>query len=353
MVGQFSMLIDSLRFRYTYNERKEIITLGPFPALDVEDARNLVRQYKLMLAQGFDPKAEERRQESPTFACFIEDDFVPYAKKKYKTFSNVKSTLTRHLLPKFGKRKLTDICKADIVRYHEQVCAEISPITANRCLSMLASIFNRAVMLELIVKSPASGVKKFYEGESRDRYLNDDELRRFVHVLQQNIENRQVKAIFLLLTLGLRKMEVLSFRWSNIDLDLKRVYIPDPKNRKPRYVALNTQAHALLEKMHKEREPGVDWVFPSNAECGHLREIRRTFAFILEKAEIREFRLHDVRRTMASHLINSGASIYEVKEILGHQDLKSTQIYARLATASIARTSEIMSNKIDQALSID
>jgi site-specific recombinase XerD len=56
---------------------------------------------------------------------------------------------------------------------------------------------------------------------------------------------------------------------------------------------------------------------------------------------------------MASHLINSGASIYEVKEILGHQDLKSTQVYARLATSSIARTSEIMSDKIEQVLHQD
>jgi site-specific recombinase XerD len=115
-------------------------------------------------------------------------------------------------------------------------------------------------------------------------------------------------------------------------------------------VALNTQAHALLEAMKNERNQHIDWVFPSDSKAGHLLEIRKTFLSILEQAEITEFRLHDVRRTMASHLINSGASIYEVKEILGHQDLRSTQVYARLATSSIARTSEIMSRKIDEVV---
>jgi site-specific recombinase XerD len=104
--------------------------------------------------------------------------------------------------------------------------------------------------------------------------------------------------------------------------------------------------------MEKDRNQNIDWVFPSNSKAGHLLEIRRTFASILKQADISEFRLHDVRRTMASQLINSGASIYEVKEILGHQDIRSTQVYARLATSSIAKTSEIMSRKIDEIVNL-
>jgi integrase len=301
------------------------------------------------LAKGVNPKDVRQESNSPTFKDFIDNDFIHFAKKKYKTYANVKSTVNAHLNPQFGKRRLSDIGKADVVRYHEKLCGEISCVTANRCLSMLSSIFNRAVDLELISSNPTSGVKKFHEGDGRDRFLNDEELGRFIHVLKLRMDDIQVKAIFLLLTLGLRKSEVLSFRWSGIDLTQKRVFLPDPKNRKPRYVALNTQAHALLVAMDAEKGT-VDWVFPSKSKCGHLLEIRRTFASILKQANITEFRLHDVRRTMASHLINSGASIYEVKEILGHQDLRSTQVYARLATESIARTSEIMSRKVDEVM---
>ena len=110
-------------------------------------------------------------------------------------------------------------------------------------------------------------------------------------------------------------------------------------------MAINQVAHDLLTKMFQTRQRGVDWVFPSHSKSGHLEDVRRTFKTILEKAEITDFRLHDLRRTAASYMINSGASLQEVKEVLGHSDLRSTQVYARLSTRSMAKASDIMSQK--------
>jgi site-specific recombinase XerD len=89
--------------------------------------------------------------------------------------------------------------------------------------------------------------------------------------------------------------------------------------------------------MREKKTSSSPYLFPSDSKQGHLLEVRKTFASILEEAKITGVRLHDLRRTHASMLINSGASIFDVKTILGHEDIRSTQIYARLATSSLAR----------------
>ena len=340
----------SWRHRWTdANGKKGFFTIGSFPAVSIDLAHQIVRERKARLAQGLDPAGDEP-QHDPLLVNFIEEDFEPYARRKYKSMRDIESRLKTWIRPALGDRKLSSITKADVIRWHEEVRERKSAITANRGLSLLSSIMNRARDLEMIDRNPCRGVKKFREGESRDRYLSDDEFLRFIKVLKTMLDDPPAQAIFLLLCLGLRKSEVLSSRWSQISLDDRRLFIPDPKNRKPRYVALNSQALWLLSRMHEQRDKSVDWVFPSDSATGHLQEVRRTFSRILKMAKIHEFRLHDCRRTHASILINAGASLYEVKDILGHQDLRSTQVYARLATSSLARTSEIAARKIEEAL---
>lgn len=337
------------RQRGVLNGKKVFITIAPVNVINLVTVREEVRKNKTLLLQGINPKEQVKVESSPTLASFIADDFLPYASKKYKSLKDIESRLKGKIIPHFGDYRLTDIRKVDIVRYHEQIQDEISNITANRTLSLLSSLLKRAVDLELIDKNPAAGVKKFYEGESRDRFLSDLELRRFIAALRKRLHTPQGQAIFLLISLGLRKSEILGCQWKNIDFETRQIYIPDPKNRKPRYVAINSQAQALLEKMDKERTTSP-FLFPSDSAKGHLLEIRKTFARTVKEAGIKNFRGHDLRRTNASLLINGGASLAEVKEALGHQDIRSTLVYARLSTASMAKTGEIAARKIEEAM---
>lgn len=340
----------SWRQRGVLNGKKIFITIAPVNVMNLLKVREVVRKNKELLLQGVHPKDSVKSEASPTLASFVESDFLPYAKKKYKSIKDVESRLKGKILPQFGSRRLSDIRKADVVRYHELVQEEVSSITANRTLSLLSSVLKRAVDLELIEKNPVRGVKKFYEGESRDRFLNDDELERFITILKAKLDTPQGQAIFLLISLGLRRGEVMAMKVQHIDLREKRIHIPDPKNRKPRNIAINSQAHALLSDMLEGRNQASGWLFPSRSKEGHMLSVRKTFARIVKEAKLPEFRLHDLRRTHASLLINAGASLYEVKDILGHEDIRSTQIYAKLSTSSLAKTSEIAARKIGEAM---
>ncbi len=336
------------RQRGLLNGKKLFITLGPVNVLDLATVREEVRKNKALLLQGINPKDQVKPEASPTMATFIEDDFLPYAKKKYKSLKDVKSRIAGKIIPQFGSYRLTDIRKADIVRYHEQLYEGVSAITANRTLSLISAILRRALDLELIDQNPATGVKSFYEGESRDVYLNDEGLKRFLAALKKRLDTPQGRAIFLLISLGLRKSELLSAKWSDVSLAEKQLYIPDPKNRKPRYVAINRQAHALLAVMHEGRTSSP-FLFPSDSKQGHLLEVRKTFAAITKEANT-PIRLHDLRRTNATLLLSGGASIMDVKAALGHSNLASTMVYARVTDEAMAKTGEIAASKIEEAM---
>jgi len=342
----------SWRQRGVLNGKKIFITLGPVNVMNLMNVREEVRKNKQLLLQGIHPKDESKGEESPTFEEFVMSDFLPYARKKYKSIKDVESRLKGKLLPQFGRYRLCDIRKADIVRYHENLQEEVSSITANRTLSLLASIMARGVTLELIERNPATGVKKFHEPESRDRFLSDQELKKFFAVLRTRLDTPQGQAIFLLACLGVRKSELLSSKWEDLDLDMKQLYIPDPKNRRPRYLAINSQAHALLCEMEKTRTSSP-YLFPSSSSKGHLLELRRSFASIVKEAGISNLRLHDLRRTNASILLNGGARLEDVRVAMGHEDIRSTLIYARLSTDSMAKTSEIAAKKIGEAMGSD
>ena len=339
----------SWRQRGMLNGKKIFITIAQAHVMDLTEVREVVRKNKALLLQGIHPKDEMRLEESPTLETFIENDFLPYAENKYKSLRDIRSRLKGKIVPQFGHYRLSDIRKSDIVRYHEKLNEDVSAITANRTLSLLSSVLMRAVDLELIERNPARGIKKFYEGESRDRFLSDSELKRFFAALRSHLDTPQGKAIFLMIATGARRGEILGSRWEDFDGDSKALYIPDPKNRKPRYLALNSQAYGLLCEMEKTRSSSP-FIFPSNSSKGHLLETRRTFARIIKEAGIDDFRGHDLRRTNASILINGGAGLADVREALGHSNVQTTLTYARLSTASMAKTSEIAAKKIGEAM---
>lgn len=114
---------------------------------------------------------------------------------------------------------------------------------------------------------------------------------------------------------------------------------------------LNTLATQLLQELHEERKGDNPWVFPSDAECGHLLEIRKSFETVKKQAGVSNLRLHDLRRSFASLLVNAGVSIYEVRDPLGHSDVRVTQeAYAHLTQKTLESASETAADVLGKAI---
>lgn len=340
----------SFRHRYTFLGVKKMMTLGEFPAVNLDKARERVRANKAMLAEDIDPKEERQQQrDASTFAEFTEDHYLPFAKKERRSFTDIANRIEKRLNPVFGDRQMPRISKQDISRFHLQLRDDVSATTANRYLALASSVFTRAIELGVVTVNPCRGISKFKEGGGRKRVLSKEELDRFTASLRQEMETGPGQAIFLMMATGLRKGEILSLQWSNIDLENCKVYLPNTKSGVPRYAPLNSQAIGFLQQMQLSCDKSIDWVFPSKSKKGHLLDTRRTFKTIIDRAGIEALRMHDLRRSFASILINSGVPIYEIRDLLGHADIRTTQIYAHLGTSTLQTASEAAAVAIKQA----
>ncbi|WP_341752533.1 MULTISPECIES: site-specific integrase [unclassified Candidatus Tisiphia] len=158
-----------------------------------------------------------------------------------------------------------------------------------------------------------------------------EELPGFFQALAE--EKNQIMRDFILIALftGARKDNVLTMRWEHISFADKKWYIPKTKskNKEPYTVILASIVMKILKK--RKGESNSEWVFPSErSSTGHLREPKKAWSRLCQKAGIKDLRIHDLRRTYASWMAISGASQYVIGKALNHKDSRSTEIYAKL-----------------------
>lgn len=343
--------------RYTYLGRKMCLSLGEFPAVTLQDARQRVAEHKALLARDKDPVAERNRVRGDlTFAEYADEHYLPHAKAHKKTWEDDVWKIEKRLKPAFGRSRLSAITKAEIERLIAREKARTSACTANHLLATLKRILTLAVDGGHLEKNPAARVEKFKEGPLRGRYLSQEELPRFLRALDEDDDALSVAAIRLLLYTGCRRSEVLSLTWDRVRLDEGSVYLKDTKNGESRCVLLNARATAVLEELagkreREERTLGSEYLFPSRAGArkGHLYDLRKPFQKACRRAGISGLRIHDLRHSYASLALRSGASLYDVQKLLGHKDISVTQRYAHLDAAALRSATQRVSELVDLA----
>lgn len=332
--------------RYTFSKQKKSIRLGEYGPLSLQDARQRANELKAQIGRGIDPQEERRQHEAMlTFGQFATDHYLPYAYANKRTACTDESKLRIHLLPLLQNRKLNQITTAELQRYFDQLKGRYKPASCNRHLCLLARMFKLAVTWGFLDKNPAIGIRKAQENNERHRYLSDQEIVRLIEALRTD-HNTVASALFeFLLYTGVRKGEAMAAKWEHVDLEKRIWFLPRTKNGRSRHVLLNDLAAELLQKL--PRHPGNLYLFPSDRVQGQpLTNPQKCFNRALMKAGITDFRIHDLRHTHASILVNNGATLYEVQTILGHQQSKTTTRYAHLGDATLRRVSDKVSKTI-------
>jgi integrase len=239
------------------------------------------------------------------------------------------SLLKNHLLPRFGKRHLDEITRLDIQKLLADRKAEgAAPGSVNRLLIMLRFIFNLAQKWEIagVKSNPSRGIPLLEENNKRERYLSVDEAQRLYESVCKGGTMLKFIVPMLILT-GARKREVLDARWEDFDLSRRIWRIPVSKSGKARHVPLSDGAVTLLASIPRRCE----WAFANPETKKPYRSIFGVWDTARRRAGLGDVRLHDLRHSFASLLINSGRSLYEVQKILGHTQVKTTQRYAHLS----------------------
>lgn len=148
-------------------------------------------------------------------------------------------------------------------------------------------------------------------------------------------------ALRLLLLTGGRKSEILKARWENVRLDQRLLTVPLSKSGRPRHILLSEAAIKVLRVL--PRTLGNPWLFPGHAPGKPLSDIYRFWNELRRSLGLADVRIHDLRHTFASFLVNAGHSLYEAQKMLGHSDPRTTMRYAHLGQASLLAAAETVS----------
>lgn len=310
------------------------VKIGRVGVTKLVDARMKARELRIVADHGNDPNQE--RNETLRDMTLKQFFNTQYFSRHVKVYTRPKSqakaeTMFRNYLGEFHNRKMISITRADMERMHAGLRDRISLYTANRTLALVKHMYNKAIEWGYPSRhgNPAVGIKMFRE-RSRERFLLPDEIKRFFAALNEEPNEVFKNYVLLSLFIGQRRQNMLSMRWSNVDLDLGYVLFPDSKNGDPQRIPLITQALDILKEMRQHATD--DWVFSSNAgsKSGHFEDLHRPWYALLERAGIEDMRIHDLRRTFGSYQAITGASLHFIGKALGDKTTAATQVYSRL-----------------------
>lgn len=337
-----------------YNYRVKIRLKGTPPQeatfKRLTDAKTYVQQTEAAIREGrhFKTSESKRRTLNEMIDRYIKD-ILPTKPK------NSKNTM-QHLnwwKKELGHYSLSEISPARIAEKRDQLAAEVttrnkprSPSTVVRYLAALSHAFTIAMKeWQWLEDSPMRRVIKPKEPRGRVRFLSDDERVRLLAECKNSESQYLYTAVVLALSTGGRRMEILGLSWKNVNFDRGVITLHETKNGERRVLPLAGHALELMQQHAKVRHVNCDLVFPGK----NLRtpvDLRTPFETALKRAEITDFRWHDLRHCCASYLVMNGASLAEIAEILGHKTLQMVKRYAHLSDAHTSKVVARMNEAI-------
>lgn len=326
---------------------KRSIKLGVYPGMEPADAIKATMDVRARIASG--KEAMETITPMTTLDHFFMQEYWPNA-RHLRSSADIEARWRIHIAPAFGHLSFAKLRTADILRFHDAKRNDLCPATANRLLALLKRVCNVAVMLEFAERNPCMGVRMHAENNIRHRTLSGDELRRFIAALRT--ETNVVAADFFMFALatGARREECLQATWSEMHTEEALWQLPAQRTKtgKARVIPLNSVAMDVLAS-RKAAQNG-EYIF-QHTDGKPLANPRRAWFRILERAGIVDLRIHDLRRSAATLILNSGGSMTQAGTLLGHapgSQLTATR-YAFLADQQVVSASQILANVIDAA----
>lgn len=309
------------------------VKIGRVGTIKLVEARMKARELRTTADHGTDPSQErnDALRDMTLKQFFYTQYWERHSKVRTRPKTQAKDeTVFRNNLVEFHNRKMISITKAEVERMHTALRDKISPYTANRAAGLIRSMYNKAIEWGYPARhgNPADGIKMFKE-KSRERFLQPDELQRLFAALTEEPNEVFKNYVLLSLFIGQRRQNMLSMRWSYIDLNLGFVHFPDSKNGDPQRIPLIKQAQDILMEM--KQYATNDWVFPSvGSKSGHLEDLHRPWYALLKRANIENFRVHDLRRTFGSYQAIMGSGDFILGKALGDKTMAAVRVYARL-----------------------
>lgn len=301
------------------------------------EGRKKARTLKAEIQLGADPRGEVKAQKAViTVDTFFTEHYFPYVKPRKRSWGRDEELYRLRIKPAFGDKRLNEPTRQQIQTFHTGVLASgLSPATADHHVKLIRQAFNLAIEWDFLEKNPAANVPLFNIDNKVEHYLDEEELERLLTVLRTHPNRTVCRIAMFLLSTGCRLNEALRAEWSQFDRDTRVWRIPasNSKSKKIRSVPLNDSALDVLKELNTKDE--FDHLFINRLTKKSYGTIMKVWSRLRVQAGVPHLRIHDLRHQYASFLVNSGRTLYEVQQILGHSDPSVTQRYAHLSSKSL------------------
>ena len=305
------------------------VSLGRYPDISLAQARVLATAAIGDLVAGIHPKARERQRRATTFAALAEAFLSRPAAAKQRTIDEIRKTVGRYLLPRWGSRAASSITRADAITMVEALDRASGPYTAAKALALASSIFRHAMTREQVASNPCALIKitdLVGEMSSRQRVLSAAE----IVLLWRATEDIYPAGPFarLLLLTAVRRSEAAHMMWCEVDLDDALWVIPASRTKSgvPHEVPLPLMAVDLLRSL--PRFAGGDFVFSTTGGRKGIRSFGLYKAAIDARATgLINWRFHDLRRTARTNLASLGVAPFIAELVIGHQQKGVHKVY--------------------------
>lgn len=340
-----------LRFK-NGNKKTSHQKLGRSTEITLTESRRKAKILKAEIALGSDPRYEEiARLAVLTFTEYFEQHFLPFVKHRKRSWDRDEQLYRLRIKNVFGNKRLNQITRHEVQLFHTALKNEgLAAATCNHHIKLMKHAFNLAIDWGMLdKKNPAVRVPLFFEDNKIEHYLNNTELESLLTVLHAN-RNSPVSFIALLaLSSGCRLNELLSAKWSDVDLDkgVFTIRATNSKSKRLRAVPLNGTALEVLNQLDTQGK--FEHLFINRKTGKPYVNISKVWQKLRTAAGLKHLRFHDLRHTNASIMVNNGISLYSVQQILGHSDPKVTMRYAHLSTKTLQEASNSVSIKIREA----
>jgi integrase len=348
---------------YRAHGRQRRYKIGRAPEWSAEAARAEAAKLKPRIdSEGYDPLEEKQRARGEPTLCDLGKEYLerhyPVATSR-NSLRNDRQMLEGIILPRLGSLRLRAVNARDVEKLH--ILLKGTPYRANRVLALLSSMFEEAIKWKWSSENPARGVDRYQE-HRRERWLQDDELKRLQIALDKYKDQRAANAIRLIALTGSRKSEVLQATWSEFDLERGVWTKPShhTKQKKLEHVPLSSAALDLLRGMKLKGATLADGsaaietgpLFLGRDGTAARVSLRKPWTQVCKAAGLAEavtlkgkrraitkwkptLRIHDLRHTFASHLVSKGTSLQIVGKLIGHTQMATTMRYAHLADGAL------------------
>jgi len=318
------------------HDRQRQHKIGAFGDITFDQARKEAKRLRSQITLGGDPASvKEDVKAVPTYAE-LAVQHLAHAKTYQRSYDTTEAYVRLHILPRWGKLRLNAIQQQDIAQWLAVKAGEgLAPATVEK----IRVTFGRSFSLALtwgtpgVTRNPVVGIRRPPINNARERFLSVEEARRLQKAVAASRNTLLPAIVGLLLLTGARVSELLNAEWQHVDIERRAWLIPTSKTGKSRHVPLSQAAIDIIRQLH--RVGRCPYLLPNPDTLKPFTTIKHAWQKARDDAGLHDLRIHDLRHSAASFMINSGVDLFAVGKVLGHASYQSTQRYSHLANDTL------------------